>query len=136
MCRCCGNTNCPNVRGLTFGPSALPWIVRTSSTSTTSTQDGRKTSTQPHGASPLAGMDYRGRREGGDARWLGVEGSRALAIRPLGLGMASLPPLSFPMISWPGEMGGTSVPWMGLAGPFGDMRLIQSQPSSRAEINK
>ena len=31
---------------------------------------------------------------------------------------------------------GASVPWMGLAGPFGDMRLIQSQPSSRAEINK
>ena len=79
-------------------------------------------------------------REGRDARWLGVEDSRALAIRPLGLGMASLHPLSFPMISWPGEMGGggggASVPWMGLAGPFGDMRLIQSQPSSRAEINK
>ena len=45
-------------------------------------------------------------REGRDARWLGVEDSRALAIRPLGLGMASLHPLSFPMISWPGEMGG------------------------------
>ena len=76
----------------------------------------RKTSIQPHGASPLAGMGYHGRREGRDVRRLGVEGSRALAIRPLGLGMASLPPLSFPMRIWPGEMWGRQCPGWVLPG--------------------
>ena len=99
------------LRGLTFGPLAFPWIVRTSSTSTTSTQDGRKISSQPHDASPLAGMDYDGRREGRDARRLGVGAVGCWRFRPLGLGMASFPPLSSPMGSRSGEMWGRQCRW-------------------------